>query len=111
MRSIIALFNSILLVVVAVASSLATVCANGAGSQPTWSDSRQIGPFFIQATFDLKPYEKLFAELPELQRELSRTLGVPTAKSPIYVYLFDGEDQYRQFTQQHFPKVPYRSAL
>jgi hypothetical protein len=46
-----------------------------------------------------------------LQRELSRTLGIATAKGPIYVFLFDGEAQYRNFTPQHFPKVPYRSAL
>jgi hypothetical protein len=111
MRLITGRSNSILLAAFVVASSLATVSANDAGFQPGWMDSRQIGPFIIQATFDLKPYEKLFAELPELQRELSRTLGVATAKGPIYVYLFDGDDQYRKFTQQHFPKVPYRSAL
>ena len=111
MRLITGRFNSILLAAFVVASSLAAVWANDAGFQPGWMDSRQIGPFIIQATFDLKPYEKLFAELPELQRELSRTLGVATAKGPIYVYLFDGDDQYRKFTQQHFPKVPYRPAL
>jgi hypothetical protein len=111
MRLIIGQFNLILLTVVGLASSLATVYTTGEGFQPGWVDSRQIGPFIIQATFDLKPYEKLFAELPELQRELSRTLGVATAKGPIYVFLFDGDDQYRKFAQQHFPKVPYRSAL
>ena len=93
------------------ALSLAPVFATSEAFQPGWIDSRQIGPFIIQATFDLKPYEKLFAELPELQRELSRTLGVATAKGPIYVSLFDSDEQYRKFTQQHFPKVPYRSAL
>jgi hypothetical protein len=111
MRLIIGNFNSILLLAVALASSLATVCSIGDDFQPGWMDSRQIGPFIIQATFDLKPYEKLFAELPELQRELSRTLGVAAANGPIYVFLFDGPNQYRNFTQQHFPKVPYRSAL
>jgi len=111
MRLIAGHFNLILLTAFALVSPLATASANDAGFQPGWMDSRQIGPFIIQATFDLKPYEKLFAELPELQRELSRTLGVAAAKGPICVYLFDGDDQYRKFTQQHFPKVPYRSAL
>ncbi len=97
--------------VFALAAPLASVLATGDGFQPGWIDSRQIGPFFIQATFDLKPYEKLFAELPELQRELTRTLGIAPAKGPISVSLFDNDEQYRTFTKQHFPKVPYRSAL
>src|SRR6476620_5981144 len=105
MRLIIGQFNSIFFTIGGLASSLATVYTTGEGFQPGWVDSRQIGPFIIQATFDLKPYERLFAELPELQRELSRTLGVATAKGPIYVFLFDGDDQYRKFTKQHFPKV------
>jgi hypothetical protein len=104
-------FNLILATAVALVGSLATVRTTGEAIQPGWSDSRQVGPFIIQATFDLKPYEKLFAELPWLQRELSRTLGVAAAKGPIYVSLFDSNEQYRKFTQQHFPKVPYRSAL
>jgi hypothetical protein len=104
-------FILILIVAVALASHWAMVSANDAGYQPGWIDTRQVGPFIIQATFDLKPYEKLFAELPELQRELTRTLGVAPAKGPMYVFLFDSDEQYRKFTQQHFPKVPYRSAL
>jgi hypothetical protein len=76
-----------------------------------WSDTRQVGPFQIQATFPLAKYEKLFAELPDLQREITRTLGIPAASSPIYVYLFSDESQYREYTQRHFPKVPYRPAL
>jgi hypothetical protein len=111
MRLIIGHFNSILFAALALASLLTAVSANDAGFQPGWTDTRQVGPFIIQATFDLKPYEKLFAELPELQRELTRTLGVAPAKGPICVSLFDSDEQYRKFTQQHFPKVPYRSAL
>jgi hypothetical protein len=76
-----------------------------------WADTRQVGPFTFQATFLLGPHEKLFDELPELQRELSRTLGVPPAKQPIYVYLFADEREYKTYKQAHFPQVPYRSAL
>jgi hypothetical protein len=78
---------------------------------PIWTDSREIGPFLFQATFLLKPYEKLFAELPELQRELCRTLGIPPASEPIYVYLFADEAEYRAYKDQHFPDVPYRPAF
>ncbi|HEX4413262.1 MAG TPA: hypothetical protein VH107_06510 [Lacipirellulaceae bacterium] len=76
-----------------------------------WTDVRQIGPFSIQAAFPLAKYDHLFAELPELQREITRTLGVRPAASPIYVYIFADEERYRSYTQRHFPKVPYRSAL
>jgi hypothetical protein len=76
-----------------------------------WTDTRQVGPFEIQATFSLAKYEKLFAELPDLQRELTRTLGIPPATSPIYVFLFSNEEQYRAYIERHFPQVPYRPAL
>lgn len=76
-----------------------------------WTDARQVGPFDIQATFPLAKHEKLFAELPDLQRELVRTLGIRQATSPIYVYIFSNEEQYRAYTQHHFPQVPYRTAL
>jgi hypothetical protein len=75
MRLIIGQLNSILLAAFALASSSTAVCALGQAFQPGWIDSRQIGPFIIQATFDLKPYEKLFAELPELQRTHANTRG------------------------------------
>jgi hypothetical protein len=80
-------------------------------ASPAWIDTRQVGPFVFQATFSLAAYEPLFAELPELQRELSRTLGIPDAKDPIYVYLFSDAEQYRAYQERHFPRLPYRPAL
>src|SRR5689334_23215352 len=76
-----------------------------------WTDSRQVGPFQIQATFPLAKYDKLFTELPDLQREITRTLGVPAATTPIRVFLFSDEAQYKAFVQRNFPQVPYRQAL
>jgi hypothetical protein len=81
------------------------------GEVAAWIDTRQVGPFVIQAMFPLQAYESLFAELPSLQREITRTLGIPPAREPIYVFLFADEDQYRAYTKQHFPSVPYRPAL
>ncbi|HEX5471730.1 MAG TPA: hypothetical protein VFW73_07570, partial [Lacipirellulaceae bacterium] len=92
-------------------SLLASSAVHGATEKLAWIDSRQVGPFIIQAQFPLQPYEQLFAELPDLQRELVRTLGITPAKEPIYVYLFASDDEYRAYTHQHFPKVPYRTAL
>ena len=97
--------------IMALVSGIVITRAHGAANISGWIDSRQVGPFIIQAKFSLKPYEKMFAGLPELQSELTRTLGVAPAKDPIYVYLFADVDQYRAFTKQHFPKVPDRPAL
>jgi hypothetical protein len=65
----------------------------------------------IQATFPLGDYERILAELPELQRELVRTLGIPPAREPIHVYLFSDAEEHRRYIEQRFPNVPYRRAL
>ena len=102
--------TQILASVLALAACLAHAATTGSPAA-VWTDSRQVGPFIIQATFPLAPYEKLFNELPDLEHELIRTLGITAARQPIYVFLFSDVDQYREFTQKQFPKVPYRSAL
>lgn len=76
-----------------------------------WTDARQVGPFNIQATFPLAKYEKLFNELPDLQREITRTLGVHPTAIPVNVFLFSNEEQYRAYVERRFPKVLYRTAL
>jgi hypothetical protein len=98
-----------LLAVALVCFTAIAPCAHS--DAPKWTDTRQVGPFTFQATFSLAPYERLFAELPELQRELTRTLGVSPAKDPIYVYLFSDADEYRAYIELHFPNVPFRPAL
>jgi hypothetical protein len=95
----------------AFATSLVGVERAPAANEVKWTDTRQVGPFIFHATFPLASYERLFADLPELQVELTRTLGVPPAKDPIYVYLFSDEAQYRAYKDRHFPRVPFRPAL
>jgi hypothetical protein len=99
-----------LALLIAMAASLASV-ARCQTPELHWVDSKQVGVFTIQAAFPLAEYEALFQELPELQIELSRVLGVPPARNPIYVYLFDSEEQYKEYVERYFPKVPYRPAL
>lgn len=96
---------------VAALAAVMAACANASRTGARWTDTRQVGPFIFQATFSLASCEKLFSELPELQRELTRTLGVPPATQPIYVYLFADEAEYKAYKEAHFPRVPYRSAL
>ena len=103
--------DSIWVAAIALAASLACVARCAVVAEPFWVDARQVGVFTIQAAFPLAEYEPLFQELPELQVELSRTLRIPPARNPIHVYLFASEEQYRQYTQRIFPKVPYRPAL
>jgi hypothetical protein len=96
--------------VAAVAGLLVTATRACAEASP-WVDTRQLGPFVCAATFPLDQYEPLFAELPGLQQELVRVLGVAPAAEPIYVYLFSDADQHRAYIEQHYPDVPYRRAL
>lgn len=76
-----------------------------------WIDTRSIGPFVCQATFPLTECEPLLLELPDLQRELTRTLGTPPARKPIGIFLFSTSAQHQAYIEQHFPQVPYRRAL
>jgi hypothetical protein len=76
-----------------------------------WVDTRQSGPFICQATFPLKEYEPLLAELQELQPELVRVLGVSPAPVPVYIYLFSDAQSHRRYLEEHYPDVPYRPAL
>jgi hypothetical protein len=96
---------------IALAVFVAAVSGRSVAAQIAWLDTRQVEPFVIQATFPLAEYDRLFLELPELQREISRTLGVPPARTPIDIFLFADAEQYRSYTARHFPKVPYRPAL
>lgn len=80
-------------------------------TQAAWIDTRQVGPFTIHSTFPLAEYDRVFQELPELQRDICRTLGLPPARSPIAIYLFSNADQYQRYIERNYPKVPYRSAL
>lgn len=77
----------------------------------SWVDERQVGPFIIQATFDLTPHASLLGELPELERELRRVLALAPCREPLGVLLFADETEYRAALSARFPEVPYRRAL
>jgi hypothetical protein len=85
--------------------------AANAAAAPVWADYRASGPFQCRADFPLDSYENLFLELANLQRELTRTLGVPPAKEPIEVYFFRDQSTHQAFMQEWYPRIPYRRAL
>ena len=87
------------------------LCVASVDAAEPWVDTRQSGPFICQATFPLKEYEPLLAELQQLQPELIRTLGITPAAEPMYIYLFSDETSHRAYLKEHYPNVPYRPAL
>jgi hypothetical protein len=99
----------------AVLVSVTCTLASGAGrlraEESPWVDTRQLGPFVCAATFPLDQYEPLFAELPGLQQELVRVLGIAPAAEPVHIYLFADADAHRAYIDEHYPHVPYRRAL
>jgi hypothetical protein len=86
-----------------------------AASEPihsaAWADQRTSGPFVCRADFPLTEYEGLFAELAQLQLDLSRMLAVAAAREPVEVFLFRNEQNYRRYLEMRLPQVPYRRAL
>ncbi len=91
---------------------IAAVISTAAMAQAAgWVDERTSAPFVCHADFQLGEYEALFAELAQLQLDLSRTLGVATAREPVEVFLFHNEQSYRRYLEVRLPQVPYRRAL
>jgi len=84
---------------------------NSVAAAHRWVDTRQSGPFIIQAEFSLAEYGPLLVELQQLQPELVRILGVTPAAEPVYICLLADADSHRTFLEKHYPTVPYRPAL
>jgi hypothetical protein len=85
--------------------------ANRSQAERPWVDARQVGPFVFEGTFPLKDIEYVFEQLPALEREMVRTLGVEPARQPVTIYLFANAEEHRAYLEMHHPKVPYRRAL
>jgi hypothetical protein len=78
---------------------------------PAWPVRVSSGPFHCASEAPLGGIANLFDELASLQRELTRTLALPAAQTPIEVLIFATENSHRSYLQRHFPRVPYRRAL
>ena len=59
-----------------VAMALLASCCAAAVAGP-WADERHYGPVICRGNLPLAPYDGLFRQLVDLQRELERTLAVP----------------------------------
>lgn len=98
-------------VLAAVAVGLAAGAVPTHAEDSPWTDTRHLGPFVCEATFPLEQYDPLIAELPGLQQELVRVLGIVPPREPIQIYLFSTADEHRAYIDKHYPHVPYRRAL
>jgi hypothetical protein len=101
--------RSAALVAAMIVTAALAIAAPATGAN--WADERTSGPFVCHADFALGEYEALFAELAQLQLDLSRTLGVAAAREPVEVFLFHTEQTYRRYLEVRLPQVPYRRAL
>jgi len=92
------------------AAALAMVAASVAQAE-SWADVRVAGPFVCRADFPLGEMDGFFAELAQLQADLTRALGIRPAPEAIELYLFRDEQSYRRWLREHLPEMPYRRAF
>ncbi len=53
----------------------------------------------------------LFTELAGLRDQVYKELQLPSAETPVYVYLFEDREQYEAFMHSRYPKLPKRRAF
>lgn len=88
---------------------ISTLSRNATAAE--WADIRFAGPFVCHADFPLTDMEGLFADLNQLQNDLTRYLRLPPARERIEIYLLHDQATYRSYLAQHLPEAPYRRAL
>jgi hypothetical protein len=70
-----------------------------------------LDPLVVYSDFDLPPHHRLLEELVLERNELLGKLQLPKSTEPVYVYLFDSEERFRDFLQRHHPDFPQRRAF
>lgn len=76
-----------------------------------WADERQVDGLACHADFPLDNYEGLLREVSRLHEEIRKTLGLPSPRLPVHIFLFQDESAYRAYMKRWFPSVPHRRAL
>jgi glycosyltransferase involved in cell wall biosynthesis len=70
-----------------------------------------LDPLVVYSDFALPPHHRLLDELVLERNELLSKLQLPKSEEPVYVYLFDNEDHFREFMRQFYPEFPQRRAF
>jgi hypothetical protein len=73
--------------------------------------SYRLAPYVFLADFEIPRQLPLFRELGELREQVYRELKLPSANTPIYVYLFEEKDRYERFMRSKYPDLPKRRAF
>lgn len=69
------------------------------------------GQLKIHSDFELEPTHRLLNELTVQRRELANLLGVEPTDERIHIFLFENDEDYRQYMQNLHPDFPARRAL
>jgi len=98
--------------------ALATVCLMTLGcaihqTAPVLPEQHllEAGQLEIHSDFELPESHRLVTELVEQRRDLANLLGVEPSDEPIHVFLFERDDDYRQYMANQHPDFPARRAL
>ena len=71
----------------------------------------EAGQLEIHSDFKLPKSHRLVAELVAQRRDLANLLGVEPSDEPIHVFLFEQDEDYRQYMSNQHPDFPARRAL
>jgi hypothetical protein len=70
-----------------------------------------LGQLVVYSDFQLPRQHRLLEELSALRADVSTRLDVPISDEPIHVYLFQSQDDFKQFMTHHYPDFPPRRAF
>src|SRR5205085_653856 len=73
--------------------------------------SVRVAPYVFLSDFELKRDLPLFSELAALRDQVYKELQLPSAETPVYVYLFEDRQQYEAFMGSRYPDLPRRRAF
>lgn len=65
----------------------------------------------LHSDFELPQHHRLIEDLVVRRAEIGNLLGVSVGESPIHIYLFDTEQEFRSYISQAHPDFPDRRAL
>ncbi len=67
--------------------------------------------FLYLSDFELKQNQEVFRDLARLGDQVTRELKLPTASTPVQVYIFETKERFEHFMQARFPDLPRRRAF
>lgn len=73
--------------------------------------SLRVAPYVFLSDFELKPDSPLFKQLAGLRDQVYKELRLPSAETPVYVYLFEDAPSYEKYMKARYPELPRRRAF